>query len=54
MTVAELRELLAECDPDNTVELHYVKATRDRYVMVEGLSSCEIQGVTFLDGGTQP
>ena len=49
MTVAELRELLANCNPDNIVEVHVVN-NADRYLVVQGLTSDDIEAVTFLDG----
>jgi len=51
MTVAELRERLDSCDPDDLVELHVTHGGRDAYLMLEDVSSCNIEAVTFLDGG---
>ena len=52
MTVAELRERLDTCDSDDLVEIHVVTEGRDYYLMLNGVSSCNIEAVTFLDGGT--
>ena len=51
MTVAKLRERLDACNPDNTVEIHIVNEGRDNYLMLKDVSSCDIEAVTFLDGG---
>lgn len=51
MTVAELRERLDACNPDDIVEIHIVNGGRDNYLMLKDISSCDIEAVTFLDGG---
>lgn len=51
LTVAKLTALLADCNPDDIVEVHVIVNDRDVYLMVRGLTSDDIEAVTFLDGG---
>lgn len=50
LTVAKLQELLADCNSDDIVEVHVVVNDADRYLVVQGLSSDDIEAVTFFDG----
>lgn len=51
MTVSELREQLGMCDPDGLIQMHVSFDGKDYYRFVEGITSCDVEAVTFLDGG---
>ena len=51
MTVTELRERLDACDSDDLIQMHVSFDGKDYYRFVEGITSCNIDAVTFLDGG---
>ena len=49
MTVAELRDLLLDHDPDNIVELHVRVDGFDKHPLVGDLSSCPILNRTWIN-----
>ena len=49
MTVAQLRELLDEHDPDNIVEIHVVIDGFDKLQFIGDLSSCDILNRTWIN-----
>ena len=50
MTVAELRERLDACNPDDIVVMHVAANSRGNCPILEDVSSCDIEEVTFLHG----
>lgn len=49
MTVAELRERLEACNPGDLIQMHISFDGKDYYRFVEGVTSCDIEAVTFLE-----